>query len=393
VHKTIVFISCLATLPQKRRIFPIMSSPTAILGAGMMGTAIAAAHLRCGLPIILYDSADAPLQTAPKRIADELRLQNLTLSSALLNCTGNLDDIVGCPILIETIPEKLNAKRKLYQKLTVTRKPDTFLFSNTSTISISLLAQSMLPDWQARFCGFHFFHPVRQRSLVEIVPGRQTDAATLDAAKEHASRIEKRFIVVGDAPGFLVNRILNPYLSSALALLERKVDLGRIERVALQFGMKMGPFRIMDEIGLDVVLHAGWVLHKAFPERTPQSPILLKLIDQGKLGRKTGQGFMSYARQTAWEGEGIPDPQFLSVENSVSESTISDSVMSDSGIVRSLFVPMYEEAVRCFEEGIISDLASADMASIEALGFPAEKGGIVTWGQLAYDGCKNLSIR
>jgi len=347
-----------------------MSSPTAILGAGMMGTAIAAAHLRCGHPVVLYDSAHAPLQTAPKRIADELRLQNLTLTDALLGCTGNLDDITDCPIVIETIPEKLNAKRKLYQRLTADRKPHGFLFSNTSTISISLLAQPLPPDWQARFCGFHFFHPVRQRSLVEIVAGKQTDAATLDAAKEHAGRIEKRFIVVGDAPGFLVNRILNPYLSSALTLLERKVDLQRIERAALQFGMKMGPFRIMDEIGLDVVIHAGWVLHKAFPDRTPQSPTLLQLIEQGKLGRKTGQGFMIYARQTSWEGDGMPDPQFAS----------ADAAISDSEITRTLFVPMYEEAVRCFEEGIIPDLASADMASIEALGFPAEKGGIVTWG-------------
>jgi 3-hydroxyacyl-CoA dehydrogenase len=348
-----------------------MVSPTAIIGAGMMGTAIAAAHLRCGLPVILYDSAEAPLQTAPKRIADELRLQNLTLPNTLLNCTAHLDDIKNCPIVIETIPEKLNAKRKLYQRLTADRKPPGLLFSNTSTISISLLAQLMPPDWQTRFCGFHFFHPVRQRSLVEIIASQQTGAATLEVAKEHAGRIDKRFIVVGDAPGFLVNRILNPYLSSALALLERKVDLGRIERAALQFGMKMGPFRIMDEIGLDVVLHAGWVLHKAFPDRTPQSPILLQLIDQGKLGRKTGQGFMLYDRQTSWEGAGIPDPQFTSTDETISESEI----------VRSLFVPMYEEAVRCFEEGIISDLASADMASIEALGFPTEKGGIVTWGK------------
>jgi len=348
--------------------------PTAILGAGMMGTAIAAAHLRCGLPIMLYDSADSALQTAPKRIADELRLQDTAMSDNLLICTGNLDDIIGCPIVIETIPEKLNAKRKLYQKLTANRNADSCLFSNTSTISISSLAQHLHPDWQARFCGFHFFHPVRQRSLVEIVAGKQTDSKTLESAKEHASRIDKRFIVVGDSPGFLVNRLLNPYLSSALSLLERKVDLQRIEGVSLQFGMKMGPFRIMDEIGLDVVLHAGWVLYKAFPDRTPQSPILLQLIEQGKLGRKTGQGFMLYSRQTSWEGEGVPDPQFAS----------SDVTILDSEIEHHLFVPMYEEAVRCREEEVISDLSMADLASIEALGFPAEKGGIVTWYQNRY---------
>ena len=335
-----------------------------------MGTAIAAAHLRCGQPVVLYDSTDAPLQTAPQRIADELRLQNIALPDALLTYTGNLDDAARCPVIIETIPEKLKAKQKLYHKITAERSPDAFLFSNTSTISISLLAQHLPAEWQHRFCGLHFFHPVRQRSLVEIIAGKQTEPATLEAAKAHAQRMDKRFIVVGDAPGFLVNRILNPYLSSALALLEKKVDLGRIERAAVQFGMKMGPFRIMDEIGLDVVLHAGWVLHKAFPDRTPQSPILLRLIEQGKLGRKTCQGFMFYTQRASWEGEGVPDPLFAS----------SDDTISESEIVRLLFVPMYEEALRCFEEGVISDLASADMASIEALGFPAERGGIVTWG-------------
>ena len=337
----------------------------------MMGTAIAAAHLRCGLPVVIYDSSETALQTAPRRIADELRLQNVPLPETLLTCTDTLGEIIGCPIVIETITEKIKAKQKLYQKLTAVRKADGFLFSNTSTISISLLAQVLPSGWQARFCGFHFFHPVRQRSLVEIVTSQQTDAATLEAAKNHAGRIDKQFIVVGDAPGFLVNRMLNPYLSSALSLLEERVDLGRIEQAAVQFGMKMGPFRIMDEIGLDVVLHAGWVLYKAFPERTPQSPILLQLIEQGKLGRKTGQGFMRYAQQASWEGEGTPDSRFVS----------SDTTISEAEIVRRLFVPMYEEAVRCFEEGIISDLSVADRASIEALGFPAERGGIVTWKQ------------
>jgi 3-hydroxyacyl-CoA dehydrogenase len=273
--------------------------------------------------------------------------------------------------MIETIPEKLKAKQKLYQKITADRTPDSFLFSNTSTISISLLAEHLQEEWQHRFCGFHFFHPVRERSLVEIVAGQQTDLATLEAAKEHACRIDKRFIVVGDAPGFLVNRILNPYLSSALSLLEQKVDLGRIERAAVQFGMKMGPFQIMDEIGLDVVLHAGWVLYKAFPDRTLQSPILLRLVEQGNLGRKTGQGFMHYVHRASWDGVGVPDSQFAS----------ADDILSEAEIVRRLFVPMYEEAVRCFEEGIISDLSLADGASIEALGFPAERGGIVTWGR------------
>lgn len=354
--------------------------PTAILGAGMMGTAIAAAHLRCGLPIVLFDSSDAALEAAPQRIADELRLQNDSFSPAMLTCTNRLDDIASCAVKIETIPEKLKAKQKLYQRLTACRPSDGILFSNTSTLSISLLAEHLPDEWQRRFCGFHFFHPVRQRSLVEIIAGKQTDRETMKKAEKHALRIEKRFITVGDAPGFLVNRILNPYLSSALMLLEQHVDLGRIERLAVQFGMKMGPFQIMDEIGLDVVLHAGWVLHKAFPDRTPQSPILLRLIEQGKLGRKTGQGFMLYDRPTSWEGAGVPDPQWSSAALSSAVLPSSAAARSDAEIVLCLFEPMYEEAVRCVEEGIVPDFATADLASVEALGFPEARGGIVTWG-------------
>ena len=335
-----------------------------------MGTAIAAAHLRCGQPIVLFDVSGNALKTAPKRIAEELRVQNVSMPDALLASTDNLADIIGCPIIIETITEKIKAKQKLYQKLIENRKPDGFIFSNTSTISISSLSEHLPPSWQRRLCGFHFFHPVRQRSLVEIVSGKLTDLATLEGAKKHASRIDKAYITVGDSPGFLVNRILNPYLSSALALLEEKVDLQQIERVALDFGMKMGPFRIMDEIGLDVVLYAGWVLHKAFPDRVPDSPILLRLIQEGNLGRKTGRGFMHYEHSASWVGEGVADPQFAS----------PDGTMPDEEIVRRLFVPMYEEARRCFEEGIIADLSLADRGSVGALGFPADKGGIVTWG-------------
>jgi 3-hydroxyacyl-CoA dehydrogenase len=348
---------------------------TIILGAGMMGTAIAAAHLRCKLPVTIYDSNADALHNAPKRIAEELRLQDVALPENSLTCIENtdelLDELAGYSIIIETITEKLKAKQKLYQKLTENLNPDAVLFTNTSTISISLLAQHLPLEWQHRFCGFHFFHPVRQRSLVEIVAGEHTNEATIETAKTHAGRIDKRYITVGDSPGFLVNRILNPYLSSALSLLEEGVDLERIERIALQFGMKMGPFRIMDEIGLDVVLHAGWVLHKAFPDRTPQSAILLRLVEQGKLGRKTGHGFMLYPNQTSWDGEGVFDPQFASSKASV----------SDTEIVSRLFVSMYEEAIRCFNEGVVSELSSADEASIEALGFPAEKGGIATWGE------------
>lgn len=361
-----------------------MQLSVAILGAGMMGTAIAAAHLRCGFSVLLYDSVDLSLQTAPQRIAQELQLQKETFNKSCLELIQNIEEVHSCPIIIETITEKRKLKQKLYQYLQQTAKGQTsYLFSNTSTISISGLAEVLEPDWRQQFCGFHFFHPVRQRSLIEIIAGESTVPETITRAREHAYQIEKQSIVVGDHSGFLVNRILNFYLNSALMLLEEGVALDRIEDIATKFGMKMGPFRIMDEIGLDVVFHAGWVLYKAFPERIHNSQVLLKLVEDGYLGRKTGRGFMLYPHQVSWEGEGIPNPDLPSILATNSNSNFnsnSDPNISDDKIVQHLFVPMYEEAIRCRDDGVINDLAIADFASVHALGFPPEKGGIVSWG-------------
>ncbi|MDR2116275.1 MAG: 3-hydroxyacyl-CoA dehydrogenase family protein [Planctomycetaceae bacterium] len=350
-----------------------MQLSIAILGAGLMGTSIAAAHLRCGFSVFLYDSADSVLQTASQRVAEELRLQNESFEKTHLKLSRNIETVFSCPIIIETITEKLKAKQKLYRLLQHTANSQTpYLFSNTSTISISHLAEVLEPDWRQRFCGFHFFHPVRQRSLIEIIAGDETVSETITLAREHAHQIEKQTITVGDSPGFLVNRILNSYLNSALILLEKGIDLNRIENLATKFGMKMGPFRIMDEIGLDVVLHAGWVLFKAFPDRVHNSSLLLKLVESGWLGRKTGRGFMLYPNTVSWDGIGVTNPELPII--------ISDSNISDDEIIQHLFIPMYEESVRCYDDGVINDLADADFASIHALGFPPEKKGIVSWG-------------
>ncbi|MDR0391820.1 MAG: 3-hydroxyacyl-CoA dehydrogenase family protein, partial [Planctomycetaceae bacterium] len=283
-----------------------------IIGIGMMGVAIAAAHLRVGLPVLLYDNSTESINNAVARITDELKLQDLSYNSRLVAITNQLDDMSGLRIIIETIPEKLRIKHRLYQNLMQLSKSKsssrTLLFSNTSTISIASLSEPFPQDWRSCFCGFHFFHPVRERSLIEIIAGNGTSEVTIEFAKIHAERLGKQSIIVNDGAGFLVNRILNAYLSAALGLLESGVLIERIERVAVEFGMKMGPFRIMDEIGLDVVLHAGWVLSKAFPNRGKEngSDILVKLVEQQRLGRKTGRGFMIYDSLTQWSSNGKP---------------------------------------------------------------------------------------
>ncbi|MDR1484484.1 MAG: 3-hydroxyacyl-CoA dehydrogenase family protein [Planctomycetaceae bacterium] len=351
-----------------------------IIGIGMMGVAIAAAHLRVGLPVLLYDNSDVSLLNAAGRIEDELRAQGLLYDSRLVESTNCLNDMSGLRIIIETIPEKLRLKHRLFRELQQLSEtgttPQTLIFSNTSTISISSLSEPFSTDLRLCFCGFHFFHPVRERSLIEIIAGSGTGAATIEFAKIHAARLGKRSIVVKDGVGFLVNRILNAYLMSALNLLESGVMIERIERVAVGFGMKMGPFRIMDEIGLDVVLHAGWVLSKAFPDRVLGSDVLVKLVESRRLGRKTGRGFMIYDSQTQWQGDGVPDAEIAEIIVTKNSGNDIGNDITDDQIIKNLFGNMREEALRCFADGIISNLSDADIASVQALGFPESKGGI-----------------
>ncbi|MDR2762313.1 MAG: 3-hydroxyacyl-CoA dehydrogenase family protein [Planctomycetaceae bacterium] len=344
-----------------------------IIGVGMMGVAIAGAHLRVGLSVLLYDNSVESLSSVSERISAELRLQGVRYDSRLVEITDRLENMQNLRIIIETIPEKLRIKHRLYRDLQQQLKTktglETLLFSNTSTISIAELSESLLCDWRLRFCGFHFFHPVRQRSFIEIIAGSETAQETIEFACSHAERLGKRSIVVKDGVGFLVNRILNAYLISALRLFESGVSMERIERVAVEFGMKMGPFRIMDEIGLDVVLHAGWVLRKAFPERAFNSEILVNLVECRRLGRKTGRGFMIYNSSTQWDDDGIPDKEIIVTKNNGDQIT-------DEQIIKNLFGEMKDEALRCYKDGVINNLADADIASVLALGFPESKGGI-----------------
>ncbi len=242
--------------------------------------------------------------------------------------------------------------------------PFPLLFTNTSTIAIGELAAAA-PD-PGRFCGFHFFHPVRERSLVEIIPGRSTNPTTIAVARNHAEKIGKKPIVVGDGPGFLVNRLLHPYLNGSLALLEEGVPLEWIEQVATEFGMLKGPFRIMDEIGLDVTLHGGWVLSRAFPERAVESKILVEMVARGLHGRKTGAGFFLYDSPTNWGDTGAVNREFITTFIKNHRNAAREE------IVDRLFHGMYLEALRCVEDGVVQHLDEASFAAIHGLGFPAE---------------------
>jgi 3-hydroxyacyl-CoA dehydrogenase len=176
-------------------------------------------------------------------------------------------------------------------------RPDALLATNTSSLSVDELAAGLThPE---RFCGFHFFNPVHRMPLVEVVRGRKTSDATIVTAVALARRLGKTPVVVRDSPGFVVNRILMPYLREAMHLLEDGYPMLEIDAAMREFGMPMGPFEVLDEVGLDVAKNAAEVLTRAFPDRMTASPILEKMVAAGRLGKKSGLGFYRHRGRSA----------------------------------------------------------------------------------------------
>ncbi|MDO5552214.1 MAG: 3-hydroxyacyl-CoA dehydrogenase NAD-binding domain-containing protein [Planctomycetia bacterium] len=363
----------------------------AIAGAGLMGISIAAAFLGAGFHVLLYDVAEEALRTAPDRLQKELALQSpdtnfVEVQSGRFRTTHLLADLHACPVLIETIVEKLKIKQKFYAALDDVVLPGTLLLSNTSTIEINRLAEALnscrhlSPE---HFCGFHFFHPVRRRALLEIIRGTHTNEVTLALAKRLAISIAKLPITVNDGPGFLVNRLLNPCLNESLALLEEGFPLLRIENVCRRFGMEVGPFRIMDEIGLDVALHSGWSIATRFPDRVTAHTILPTMVRAERFGRKRGGGFYRYDKTaTFWEDEGIFDDSLTDFLNAngikLAKPECPDEEM-DAEIATRILLAILLEAGRLVQDGIVSDFSAVDIALTCGLGFSKPRGGLCYW--------------
>lgn len=352
-----------------------------IVGAGMMGTAIAATHVKAGLPVVITDADENALSAAAERIAAELA-QQIDASEAecaervgrLVEPTVDAAAFAGCDLVLESVVEAVAGKHEVYAQLVPYLADATILASNTSTIPIGRLAAE-LPDPE-RFCGIHFFHPVRHRSLVEIVRGPDTSDATIATAVAHAKRIEKMPIVVEDGPAFLVNRLLLPYLIEAMDLLLDGATIDEVERAATEFGMAIGPLRILDEIGIDTVVNAGRVLWQAFPDRIVASPLLITMYKKGRLGRKSGLGFFSYDSGTAWDGPSRPDPD---IEEVIAQWARPPQQLAPETLTYRLILPMILEATRLLEEGKVRHPGDVDLAVLFGLGFPHSRGGLLYW--------------
>lgn len=373
-----------------------------IVGAGVMGSAIAAAHIQHGVRVVICDVNAATLDKVHSTV--ESLLSDGACSTALgrsqirrlVQPTAELAALARSDLIVESVAETLSAKQQLYKLLQPHLGSRTIVASNTSTIPIARLAAGL--EHPERFCGMHFFHPVARRPLVEVVCGPKSSEDTITTVVAHVKTIQRRPIVADDGPGFIVNRVLFPYLAEALEMLREGVPVEEIERSAVEFGMAMGPLRLMDEIGLDTTLQAGWVLATAFPERILASPLLVTMVKAKQLGCKSGAGFFLYDRpcKDGPSGDSASDESRAAdghrVDNAASPvnpalaKRIAQWALPKparrytfQAIADRLLLPMVLEAARILEEGKSLGPSDVDHGTVLGLGFPRARGGLLRW--------------
>ncbi|MGA8050851.1 MAG: 3-hydroxyacyl-CoA dehydrogenase NAD-binding domain-containing protein [Burkholderiales bacterium] len=329
-----------------------------VVGAGVMGGDIAAVCAMRGLTVTLQDTSPERIAPAIKRAAKffERRLRDKRRVRDALDRL--VPDVEGrgaahADVIIEAIFEDLDAKRALFARLERVAKRDAILASNTSSLKLADIATAL--DNPARLVGIHFFNPVPQMMLVEVVAGAKTDPGLADAAAAFVRQIDKLPLPVKDAPGFLVNRVLGPYMQNAFKLLDEGMRPEAIDAAMEAFGMPMGPIELADTVGLDICLAAGKELARKGAGE-PQAPkVLLDKVALGQLGKKTGQGLYRYEK-----GKPVKE-----VARSSPPQELIDSLIG----------PYLDEAQAVLADGIVADADLIDAGLILGTGFAPFRGG------------------
>jgi 3-hydroxyacyl-CoA dehydrogenase len=351
---------------------------TAVIGAGVMGSGIAATLLAAGLPVTLIDPDQAALDRATGRIRDiferDVDKGRITRSTgdarmAALIASITLDDVSHADLIIEAVYEDMAVKRAVFEKLDAAAKPDAILATNTSTLDVDAIARATRDP--GRVLGMHFFSPANIMRLVEIVRGADTTPAVLATAMRFARRIGKVGVVAGVCDGFIGNRMFEEYLRQAYFLLEEGALPQQVDKALEDFGFAMGPFKVMDLAGQDI----GWSIRKRRaieqPDR-PYSRIPDKICELGRYGQKTGSGFYLYpdGRKAVVD----PDIDALVVAHS-GEIGLKRRAVHDEEIVSRCVLALVNEGARILEEGIAWRPVDIDVVWTAGYGFPSAKGG------------------
>ncbi len=345
-----------------------------VVGIGAMGSGIAWAMNHKNIDVRLkarsYDAAAKAIQRIRKVYESILRRRRLSLREVDLRMdrityTTENKGFENIDFLIEAVNENEELKTEIYETFEKQIKETAIIASNTSSISISKLASKM--KYPNRFIGMHFFNPVNRMPLVEIIPGEKTDSKTIATAVSLVKCLGKTPIKIKDSAGFLVNRILLPYLQEATYIFEDGGDIEFIDKSILKFGMPMGAFDLIDTVGVDIGSSVSQILHGAYGERMAVSLLMKQMVDKKLLGKKTKKGFYDYTNSKVFVNQEV-----LTLQNKTATFTSED-------IMKRLMLLMINEASRCLEEGIVDNARYLDMAMILGTGFPPFRGGLLKY--------------
>jgi 3-hydroxyacyl-CoA dehydrogenase / enoyl-CoA hydratase / 3-hydroxybutyryl-CoA epimerase len=336
-----------------------------VVGAGVMGGDIAAWAALRGCTVTLQDRGAEYIEPALKRAAELFgkRLRDPAKSAAAcerLRADVAGDGVADADVVIEAIFESLEAKRALYAQLEPRMKPAALLATNTSSIMLEPLAAQLAQP--GRLVGLHFFNPVAQMPLVEVVHSARTAPAAAQAAGAFARRLDKLPVPCRSAPGFMVNRVLMPYLNEAMYLAQEGVPLPVIDAAAVGFGMPMGPIELADVVGLDVAAHVGEIIAQGLGRPAPQLPLLAELLAAKHLGRKSGHGFYPWQDGKAVKPAG-PWPA------------------APADLLDRLILALVNECVACLRERVVEDADLVDAAVLFGTGFAPFRGGPLTYAR------------
>ncbi|CAI6145727.1 MAG: Fatty acid oxidation complex subunit alpha [uncultured Sulfurimonas sp.] len=345
-----------------------------VIGSGVMGGGIVWLFSNMDRAVRLkarsYESIAASFKHISAAYSAILKRKRLTkreveLKMGHISYTDTYNGFGSMDFVVEAVVEDKETKQEVYKELEKLVKDSCIIASNTSSLSITMLGENM--KHPERFIGMHFFNPVSRMPLVEIIAGKQTSDETIATTLKLARDAGKTAVLVGDCAGFLVNRILLPYINECARLFEEGGSIEQIDKTIEDFGMPMGPFILADEVGLDVGYKVSKVLEESYGKRMEVAPILSKLIDMKLLGKKSQKGFYIHSGKEKKVNPSLKSLQFA-----------HKKFDHDEIIDRAMLI-MINEAARTLEEGIVENASNLDMAMIMGTGFPPFRGGLLKY--------------
>ncbi|MCH2040169.1 MAG: fatty acid oxidation complex subunit alpha FadB [Saccharospirillaceae bacterium] len=357
------------------------TNKAAVLGAGIMGGGIAYQSAVKGTPIMMKDIAEAGIELGlseankllSKRV-ERKKMKPLAMGETLnrIRPTLSYAEFGDVDTVVEAVVENPKVKKMVLAELEDNVREDTVITSNTSTISIDLLAEDLKrPE---NFLGMHFFNPVHMMPLVEVIRGKKTSEEAVATTVAYAKKMGKTPIVVNDCPGFLVNRVLFPYFAGFAGLVRDGADFQKVDKVMEKFGFPMGPAYLLDVVGIDTGVHANEIMAEGFPDRMKADfkTSMEVMFENERYGQKNGKGFYIYETDKKGKPKKVVDETTYELIKPV----VADAKDFETDeIIARCMIPLCIEIARCLEEGIVDTPAEADMGLIFGIGFPPFRGG------------------